>query len=319
MTNKKTAQFYDLSIEMKGRDINKNDVVSIENHKVVSNQLSFKVQEIKPYKTSILSLFLKDIKRLFQAVFIPIKNNLSRAKLFNLSVIYALLVPSGISIFFIRGWRFEIVKRMIKAEENKAIAPSMNSLDVLGGFIRDGALLFGVKLLYDIPKILILVALGYDHLELIIHWIYTYVSAAFGFGMPENFARDAFVDFRFTIFLQITIYLIMSFIITPAFKISMMKYANGAMDFKGFFRLKEIKHSFCIYRKYKTSTITTYIWDGIVTISTNFLGIGFALFLVPIAPLLIIFIPLYKVLFKHWPKAYGYGKLAQRLVANGEI
>ncbi|MCB0370431.1 MAG: DUF4013 domain-containing protein [Bdellovibrionales bacterium] len=244
------------------------------------------------------------------------KKGASRSKLLSLSFVYTLLIPSGVAIFFIRGWRFGIVKRMIKSDPSQAISPNLNSLHDLGTFIRDGIRLFGAKALYDLPKLLILVAIGYDHIELIIDWIYFFLTKVPGMGDYQSLAETSMIKFSTTLLIQLIFFMIASFLITPAFKISMIKYANGNISYAGFFSIKEIKDSYRIYQRYKTRTLTAYIWDVFVTgLSTI---IGFILMI--LFPFIIwLAIPLYKLVFKHWPKAYAYGMLARRLAVNGEI
>lgn len=290
--------------------------ISLEENTAFPNGLNLKVDSIEPIQKDALLTIRKHLNQLFSAVFIPLSNSVSRSKLFSLSFLYTMLIPSGVAVFFIRGWRFEIVKRMIASEPYQAIAPNVHSLNDLGIFIRDGIRLFGAKALYDLPKLLILVAIGYDHIEMIIDWIYYFFTKVPGMGDAQNFAATSAIKFSTTLLIQLAFFIIASFIITPAFKINMIKYATGKISFAGFFSLRELKDSFTLYRRYKTLTITTYLWDALVSGVSTILGF----MLMVLFPFIFwLLIPIYKLLFKHWLKAYGYGILARRLIINGEI
>lgn len=294
--------------------------ILVQNSQRFPDGIQLRIQSVEKIRKDLSAIITKDFTRLIAAVFIPIRKGASRSKLLSLSFLYALLIPSGVGVFFIRGWRFEIVKRMIRNQPGQPIAPGVGTLDELGIFIRDGVRLFGAKALYDLPKLVILVAIGYDHIEMIIDFIFYFFGRVPGFGDSSqsfaSFAESSGMKFSTTVMIQILFFMISSFIITPAFKITMMKYANGKISYRRFFNVEEIKDSFRIYRKYKTRTIAAYLWDAAVTGLTGIIGV----FLMILFPFIIWFaIPMYKLLFKHWSKAYGYGMLARRLAANGEI
>lgn len=295
-------------------------IMQINNQDSLPLDFLLKINSKSPLKGGF-NWIVRDFKKLLQALLIPFKNSASRAKLLAITFVYALLTPSGLASFFVRGWRFEVVKRMGEGQPGIPIAPSVNSLAELGENIREGVKLLGAKAAYDIPKIILLVAIGYDHFEMIIDWTYFFFGKIFGDSEIQNqafneFASSSIMNLSTTLIIQLLFILIYSFFFTPAFRITMIKYAKGNIEYKRFFSIEELRDSFKIYRRYKIRTSGAYIWDLLV--STLSMVIGF--FLLVFFPIITwIFIPFYKLIFKHWPKAYGYGLLARKLNINGEI
>ncbi len=312
-------QKYNLRIQLdadQAAQISEGSVVSVENSPLFPEGQSFEVEQKEPLKKDLLSIIIKDFRKLYEAVWLPIKKGAPRTKLFNLAAVYTFLVPSGVSFFLIRGWRFGIVQRMMENNPDQAVAPEIKTLDDVGTYVRDGVALFSAKLVYDIPKIIVLVIIGYNHYELIMDYLFFLFSKVPGLDSFGQFAERAALKWTLSLAAELFFLALTSIIITPAFKISMMKYAKGNINWKGFFSIKELKHSYSLYRKYKIRTLNAYVWDKLVSISSNAIGFALMVFLPFITWLLI---PLYKILFKHWPKAYGYGDLARRLQHNGEI
>lgn len=262
---------------------------------------------------------IRDFNKLVKALSLPFSNKTSRAKLVTLVFVYVLLSIPKISIFFIRGWRLGVISRMINPNPNVAIVPSVNTLNELGENIRQGVRLIGARAAYKLPELIILAAIGYDHLEMIIDWIYFFFGRLFGEAQSANvgdFVSNSFSDLSVTLFIQLLFFVFLSVIITPAYRIMVIKYANGNMEYNRFFNLAEIRDSFRLYKKYVKRTFGAYFWDIIVSGVSLF--VGFVMFLIfPYA--YFILMPFYKLAFKHWPKSYGYGLLGRRLKANGEI
>lgn len=269
-----------------------------------------------------IGLILQDFKKLAKAIKLPLQSAAGRSKFFATSLVYIFLSVSGVSIFFIRGWRLGVIKRMADRNIGTPLCPEVHSLQQLGEYVKHGIRLIAGKAAYDLPKILILAAIGYDHFELILEWLHYFFVQIFPIGGMDpatavgDLANSSVSKLSFTLGLQFIFLLIYSFFFTPAFRITAIKYAVGKIPFKNFFNWDEMKDSFRIYKRFKTTTMEAYVWDVLVS-SLSYLAGFILLIMFPFISIAVI--ACYKLLFKHWPKAYGYGVLARRMRDNGEI
>ena len=72
------------------------DHITLTDHKKGIHKLELEIDSVEPKKLGF-KVILKDFKRLFDALSIPLKNRYSRAKLLTISVVYIFLSPSRIS------------------------------------------------------------------------------------------------------------------------------------------------------------------------------------------------------------------------------
>lgn len=262
---------------------------------------------------------LNEISKLKSALTVPLSDSASRSRVWQTLLVYVFLSPSRISTFFIRGWRLDIIRNMIlSTQTTTGIAPVVNRLSNIGEDIKQGAVLIGLKLIYDLPKILILTAVGYHYIEFILDWLTFIFGNAFGTSSTtfDSMMNDTQFKVSLAFFFQALFVVIYSFFVTPMFKINEIKYAKGNIELKDFFKVEEIIDSYKKYKKYKMSTLQVYIWDLLVTGGSWVFGF----FLMIFFPWLYFIVnPFYKLLFKHWPKAYGYGLLGRKMEANGDI
>ncbi|WP_020538844.1 hypothetical protein [Lewinella cohaerens] len=281
--------------------------------------LALDIQEVEEIPLQGFKIPLNEISKLKNALIVPLSDSASRRRVWQTLLVYVFLSPSRISTFFIRGWRLDIIRNMILSTQKvTGIAPTVNRLSNIGGNIKQGAVLIGLKLVYDLPKILILTAVGYHYIEFILDWLTFIFGNAIGSSSAtfDSMIDDTQFKVSLAFSFQVLFILIYSFFVTPMFKINEIKYAKGNIELKDFFKAEEIIDSYKKYKKYKMSTLQVYIWDLLVTGASWFFGF----FLVIFFPWLYFIInPLYKLLFKHWPKAYGYGLLGKKMEANGDI
>ncbi|AEE53883.1 hypothetical protein [Haliscomenobacter hydrossis] len=284
------------------------------------SSFNFLIQSIERSPSGI-RIVLDDFKKLIKALAILFKGSAAKMRLLSISLVYLSLTPSSISMFFIRGWRMGIISRMTSQNSKFGIAPPVDSLTQIGYFIKEGIKLVIARFVYDFPKILILVMVGYDYASLIVDLGYYFFTSLFDFnneGEPQSLrsvVEGSSVKLTNGFIASLIFYVLYSVIVTPAFKIMEIKYAVKSISYRSFFSLGELFKSFRLYRKYRSTTLEMYFWD--VLVSTISLLIGLLLFTT--LPILIIFHPLWKLPFNHWTKSYGYGLLARRLIANNEL
>lgn len=271
--------------------------------------------EVLPTGVKALS---EDFKKLIRALVILFKGSAAKISLATISMIYLALTPSGISAFFVRGWRLGIISRMGTLENKVGIAPQIRSLTQIGHHINEGIKLVLARFIYDIPKILVLVVVGYDYASIIVDFGYFFLSSIFNSAHSQSLSsmiQATSLKMSNGIIASLVFFALYSLIVTPAFKILEIKYALNQIKYSDFFNLKELFSSLNLYRKYTFNTLEMYFWDLFVT--TLSLLVGFFLF--STFPLLIFLHPLWKLPFSHWAKSYGYGLLARRLIFNNEL
>lgn len=279
------------------------------------------VQSVRPV-ASVMGTAVSEGKSIFAFWSEVLQNAVARQRLSSALVAYILLTSSGISSFFIRGWRLSLIKQMLRTNTRTAMPP-ISTLWSIGESVKQGFKLIGVKFCYDIPKYLFLVAFSYDFIDAIMDWCYYIFRIIFGSSATEtvaDVAAQTVTSFSISFSTSLMIYVVYSSLVTPAFKISEIKYAAGTMPFKGFFDPKELLHSFQLYRKYRIKTFATYVYDNVVTIGSFIFSIVLGLsLLVFIVPFILFLLPAIKLLLNHLPKYFGYGQLARRMQANGDL
>jgi hypothetical protein len=271
---------------------------------------------------SLLGTAAKEARGIFSFWSEVISNGIARQRLSSTLAAYILLASSPVASFFIRGWRLSLIRQMLEPDATSPIPP-ISDLWSIGESVKEGLKLIGVKFCYDAPKYLFLVAFSYDFIDAILDWCYYIFRVLFGSGATETVAEVAsqtVTSFEISLSTSLIIYIVYSCLVTPAFKISEIKYAAGKMSFKGFFSPKELAHSFKLYRKYRFKTFSAYLYDNIVTVGSFFFALGVTInFLFVIIPFIVFVLPTIKLLLNHLPKYYGYGLLAQRMQVNGDL
>ena len=198
------------------------------------------------------------------------------------------------------------------------LLPKIGNLLSIGNFIKEGIKLIGARAVYDFPKIFILVAIGYDHIGLIVDWIDYLITYLSGDSIPKftDKLEESTINFSTTLGIELGFFFLFSLIVTPAYKILELKYSVKMIKYIDFFSLAELKKSFGLYYKYNITTIGMYFWDVLLSVLSVVVGI----ILLMLFPLLLPFVhPIYKLLFCHFPKSYGYGLLARRMYLNGDL
>ncbi len=260
----------------------------------------------------------QDLKKLFKSLQMPFAIKSSRARFSIIWLIYVFLSPSGMSSFFIRGWRINIIRNMVVNTKGKGLAPKISDLNDVGKCIKEGVKLIGARATYNLPRVLIMIIIGYDFYELIIDWVLFFFSGLV--GDPNNSVEEMLNQSALYLSIshggELAFMALYSLFVTPAYKIMEIKYAAGVIEYKKFFNWNELRDSYRLYRKYKFSTVEMYLWDQIVTLISFVSGFIIAI----IFPFFFFFLyPLYKLLFSHWPKSYGYGLLARKMYANDDL
>lgn len=278
------------------------------------------IVEITPTKsksgsqiTKIIPYFIKQWK----AIFIPFKSKNNLSKFRTISLIYAIL-SYGVNIgsFFVRGWRLGVIRNM--GRKFPIMAPGIQSLKDVGMHLKEGIILIFTKFIYDSPKYFILVVFGYEIIEFLLdlgYWAIQYSLGGETRLFMEYVKENRMVPKLGISFLtQAILFLIYSFLVSPTFKIQVIKFAFQD-DWKLFFNWNEFKDSYRIYRSQPRSTIAAYLWG--LSVSTVGNIISFFLIIIPIVGLIII--PFYRFLFIHWPKAHAYGGLGRKLIEQGVL
>lgn len=267
---------------------------------------------------AVLDYFNKQLK----ASILPLRSHAGRARFIVISLVYTILSASpGFSIFFIRGWRLGVAGLMTDFSK-RIIAPKIVKIQDVGFYMGQGIVIVASKAVYEIPRILFMVIFGYEFVELFFdfcYWIFLFLftEESRGFFTYGNAPENAiFLSLGISSAVKLVFISLYGLIVTPAFKIMSFRYVLNEITFKEFFNIKILKKSFVIYRKHPGSTLASYVWSQTVGLVSNFLALLF-LPIFNIASLLVF--PTYFLLFKHWPKAYGYGRLARKLVLVGDL
>lgn len=280
--------------------------------------ISIQIESIETVPSGF-RILAEDFFKLLECFIYPLKDFQSRKNLASIGLIYAFLSPSGMSSFFIRGWRLILIRRMLLIPPSLGIAPKVDSLIKIGDYVKEGIKLVLAKFFYDMPKLLVLAAIGYSHFELMFDWtsyLITNFFKGYDYESASNLLNASSLKMTKSLATQLIFVLIYSLVVTPAFKILEIKYSIGEIKYKDFFSIKELIKSFMLYRKYKFSTVQMYLWDILLSL----LSIVAGLFITITFSMLVLFVyPFYKLLFNHWPKSYGYGLLARRMRANGDL
>lgn len=276
------------------------------------------VESIAPVRSGFGHV-INDLKKILKAIRFALQDRFARSRFLSIAMVYVFLTPSGISSFFVRGWRWNLIKNMIQGSRGKGLAPTVNDFSNIGTYIKEGIKLVSAKALYDIPKLLVLVAIGYDHFEFLLDWLDYFLSWFIDSSSSKavgTVVDETSVKITKTLVTQLIFYAIYSLLVTPAFKLTEIRYAAGKVPYKAFFSCKELKESYRLYKKYRITTLNMYLWDALVSAASFLVGISLGVIL-PLYAL--VGHPFYKLMFKHLPKAYGYGTLARRLQANGDL
>lgn len=262
----------------------------------------------------------RDILKIVQFWGKAVGNSANRKRLLSSILAYILLTPSAVSSFFIRGWRFALVREVLLTD-GRASLPRLNDIWKIGEAVKQGVKLIGAKFMYDVPKFLILFVFAYDLIDAIIDWFYFlffqwWMEPAAEVQTASGMVDATVTNFSLSFSSAILLYIVYSCFLTPAFKISEIKYAAGQMKYKGFFDPKELKSSFRLYRKYSAQTLEMYVYDNILMVVSIVIGLFFSLIF---PPFILLIYPTVKLMLNHMPKYYGYALLAQRMQENGDI
>ncbi|MEM6766930.1 MAG: hypothetical protein AAF655_18485 [Bacteroidota bacterium] len=315
------AQTYKITSQLTRSDkqiLEEGQIVSVNQPKYLEQEtISIAVESVKE-ADSLTAIVTKDLNKIIQAIKVALGDASSKARFLIIGIVYLFLTPSGMAIFFIRGWRFDLIKRMLSTKSS-GLAPEINSLTQIGIHVKEGIKIFGARAVYEIPKIIVLAAIGYSHWELVFDWTQYLLGRMFSPANAVDFStqiQTTQLSLGITFMVEFVFYLILSFVITPAYKLTEIRYASGQIPYKSFFSMSVLQESYKLYKKYRFSTLTMYIWDIIISILSTL--VAFITFIIlPFISFLVL--PFYKLIFKHLAKAYGYGVLARRLQANGDL
>lgn len=322
MSKMEKVEEYDLYLELdekEFKDISNSKLLRIRTPIEEDEEYCIQIDSIEEAPLKGFKIAKSNIVKLIQALKVPFLNNASFRQAIKTFLLYLYLSPSRISVFFIRGWRLQIIRNMITSTHREiGLSPSINRISLIGDYIKEGVLLIAAKVIYDLPKVFIITAIGYHYIEFILDWI-TFIFGNF-FGQTGVSFNEMVDDTKFKVTLTLSIQLLFivlySIVITPVYKINEIKYALNTISYQDFFKIEEIKDSFKKYRSYRVTTLQVYSWDLCVSITSFIFG---SLFLILMPWLYLILIPFYKLFFKHWPKAYGYGLLARKMDANNDL
>lgn len=316
-TFKVTLQLDEASADIIARE----QFIQVTSNNATYPDVYLDVQTLKA-NDSIIGEAAKEGKSIFAFWSEVIQSSIARQRIISALVAYILLTSSSMSSFFIRGWRLSLIRQMLQPNSSSPI-PQIPDLWSIGESVKQGFKLIGVKFCYDIPKYLFLVAFSYDFIDAIMDWCYYIFRIIFGSSATEtvaDVAAQTVTSFSISFSTSLMLYIVYSCLVTPAFKISEIKYAAGAMPFKGFFNPKELLHSFQLYRKYRIKTFGAYVYDNFVTVGSFIFGLVLGIsFLLAIVPFLLFVMPTIKLILNHLPKYYGYGLLARRMHTNGDL
>lgn len=310
---------YSLTLYRKSKELPKvkeGGVVEIFQQTLPADQESEYYRVVDIQWPGILDAAREDWNKLKDSLKLPMERGKSARQFHVTMLIYLILSVSGIGSFFVRGWRFRIVQNMFPGNP-EGVGPDISSFSRIGEMIFIGMKLVIAKLVFEIPKIFLLAAWGYTHLTAIAAWFLYFFQTTFS-DREESYEEmlvGSGIEILYSLIAVLVISLLMSYIITPVYKIHEIKYAAGKISFRDFFRLSHIKDSLRIYRANKTKTLQKLIWTQMLTLVSLIVG----LICIVIFPPLIIVHFLYKFYFSHWPKAYAFGLLGNKLAKTNQI
>ncbi|MEZ4773699.1 MAG: hypothetical protein R3D00_11000 [Bacteroidia bacterium] len=273
---------------------------------------------------------LEYIRGQINAVKLLFRNKASKQQTLVLTLLYSVLSYGLLNLnrFFAHGWSLEIIKRI--GEGNNILSPKVKNLQDIGGYIKQGIKLMTARTFYELPRVIFLALFGAKIIQFVFEfgkWMTKYIGTRGDIGgfwiyLTTKNEGSAYLgtsvldDIGIGIALELVLLALYGLIVTPAFKIMTFRYAFGEITWKELFSIKKIREAFAIYKKYPRSTLAAYLWSLMVGMVSSFVN----LVMIMVLPVLGLFIiPGYNLSFKYWPKAYGYGKLARKLIVNGDI
>ncbi len=275
-------------------------------------------QRVKPKEESSLwRFFTTRLHRLTQPLFSQ-KNSLSLIKISLASWLISIItLMADLDAILGRGWRLEVVRR-IALEEEKSI-PDF-SFSLLFQYLIKGFVLFLARRLYYLPMIIFLFISGLKFAKLAYKvgvFLWNNVFWGEGASWSEFFLYQVLPQTGFELLFQFffqTLYLMLAW---PIYRIIMIKYAVGEVEWNGFFSISEFRKAAGIFRRNAATVFSIYalmislqvaptIFYKIIDLST--FGFADKTFL----PILLIFT-------WYWPIGYAYGILGRKLIAAGEI
>ena len=260
-------------------------------------------------------------RKKIKEIFAPIRKSESVGKVGLMAVISTIL--SGILVFLIwlngiliRGWRLEIVRKV--GLNHTSYVPSLHLMDIFN-YLKKGLVLMVMRGIYFFPHFFFIWLNSqsyYVKLKDIIFWIWEKALGREEQSFLEYLMVEVFPEFTVDLVMQFVILVLYMIIVWPIYRITMIKYALGSIRGYQFLSPSVLRDSAHIYRTAAADVLGIYFFtfmvDFFITITS-----------VLIRPVLLFLggfiLPTYKLIFRHWPKGYAYGILAQKLIAKGLI
>lgn len=259
------------------------------------------------------------VKRKWKEIFAPIKRSESFGKILIISILYTLRIFVLIRDMLKRGWRLEIVRRVGLKQED--YVPNSDFTDLLK-YLKEGLVLIIMRSIYFLPHLIFISFTSsrlFSTAKNLFFWIFQRFLNGKQQGIIEYFLTEVIPELTFDLIMQFVILTLYMIIIWPIYRITMIKYALGIIKGRQFLSFTVFKDSAKIYRSASDEVLGIYFFTFFVDFFV-FVLLTFVIFIPVLGILVFLFMnPTINLLFRHWPKGYAYGILAQKFIEKGLI
>ncbi|MCB9304803.1 MAG: hypothetical protein H6566_29595 [Lewinellaceae bacterium] len=225
-------------------------------------------------------------------------------------------IPIPIRAPFLRGWRFEVVRRI--ALNKKTAVPGLRP-DLVFKYFLKGLVLMFMRYIYFIPLIIVAFLSGMKMLNLIkevAFYLWDVYQGADSMGIGKFIAVKVIPQAGVEIVIQLVLLGFYVVFVWPIYRIIMIQYALNLTNGFGFLDIQVIKKSIKIFREHASKVYGIYGFVVALDVFVSWFATIVTLFTFGLFWLIA---PIYYLILRYWIKGFAYGILGRRLIEAGAL